>query len=157
MEISKKDEIYMGAALEMARQCFESDDVPVGAVIVRHGEIIARGRNRREQLGDATCHAEIEAVREACRALGGWHLTDCEMYVTLEPCPMCAGAISNARIDRVVVGTTEPKGGALGSCFNLYSFPINHKPQTEIGVLRDECAAELKRFFAEKRLRGKRR
>ena len=151
-----KDEFYMREALGLAQSCLETDDVPVGAVIVRRGEIIGRGKNARERLGDATCHAETEAIREACRALGGWHLTDCVMYVTLEPCPMCAGAIINSRIDTVVIGAREPRGGAFGGALDLNLSPLNHKPETVFGVLEDECAEALRSFFREKRSRGKR-
>ena len=156
MRDNSKDEYYMNAALQLAWECISSDDVPVGAIIVRHGEIIARGRNCREKEGDATCHAETEAIREACRVLGGWHLTDCEMYVTLEPCAMCAGAIVNSRIDTVIIGAREPKGGAFGSALDITAAPLNHKPQVVFGVLPEECAAVLRDFFREKRARGTR-
>lgn len=146
----------MSAAAEAAKKCEESDDVPVGAVIVRNGEIIAVGYNCREREHDATCHAETEAIRKACRVLGGWHLTGCEMYVTLEPCPMCAGAIVNSRIDRVVIGAREPKGGAFGSALDLNSAPLNHKPEIEFGVMEEECSEMLRSFFRKKRERGKR-
>lgn len=157
MRDNSKDELYMREALALASECPETDDVPVGALIVRHGEIIAYGRNTREKNGDATCHAETEAIRMACRALGGWHLTDCEMYVTLEPCPMCAGAIVNSRIDTVVIGAPDPKGGAFGGALDILSAPLNHKPGIVSGVLSEECAEYLKTFFREKRERGKRR
>lgn len=154
--LDSQQKFYMSAAIDAARECFATDDVPVGAVIVRHGEIIAVGRNTREKNGDATCHAETEAIREACRKLGGWHLTDCEMYVTLEPCPMCAGAIINSRIDRVIIGAIEPKGGAFGGAFDLSEFPFPYLPQVVFGVCEEECAGLLKDFFREKRSRGKR-
>ena len=150
------DELYMSAAIKAAEKSIESDDVPVGAVIVRHGEIIAEGNNTREKDGDATCHAELSAIRSACRALGGWHLTDCTMYVTLEPCPMCAGAIINSRIDKVVIGAHEPKGGAFGGALNLLEAPLNHKPQIVFGVSEESCSKMLTGFFREKRRRGKR-
>ena len=156
MRDESNDILYMSAALEAAKKCQLSDDVPVGAVIVRHGEIIAEGFNCREKNGDATCHAETEAIRQACRSLGGWHLTDCEMYVTLEPCPMCAGAIINSRIDRVIIGARDNKGGAFGSALDMNSAPLNHKSEIVFGIMENECASLLRDFFKRKRERGKR-
>ena len=147
---------YMTEAISEAKKCVPLDEVPIGAVIVRRGEIIASAGNRRETNRDATCHAEISAIREACEKSGGWHLTDCEMYVTLEPCPMCAGAIVNARIDKVIIGADEEKFGAFGSLFNLCDFGVNHKPEIERGVLKEECSRLLSEFFRAKRERGKR-
>lgn len=142
---------YMSAALEKARGAGTAGDVPVGCVIVRDGSIIASAGNSREQERVATAHAECRAIEQACRTLGGWHLTRCTLYVTLEPCPMCAGAIANARIDRVVYGASDPKSGAYGSLFDLNAFPINHRPETVGGVLAEECAALLREFFAARR------
>lgn len=149
--MAEYDENYMRLALAEARAAAGAGDVPVGCVIVRDGEVIAAAGNAREREHCATAHAECRAIEAACRALGGWHLTRCTLYVTLEPCPMCAGAIANARIDRVVYGARDRKAGAYGSLFDLNSFPINHRPETEGGVLEEECAALLSDFFAAKR------
>ena len=146
------DEQYMSVALELARESASEGEVPVGAVIVRDGRIIGTGRNRRETVHNALAHAEIEAIDAACRYLGGWQLVDCTMYVTLEPCPMCAGAIINARIPRLVQGAVNPKAGSCGSVVNLFSLPYNHRPELVCGVLEEACSAELKTFF--KKLRG---
>ena len=143
---------YMKMALELARQSAEEGEVPVGAVIVKNGTVIGTGRNRREAAGNALAHAELEAIHNACETLGGWQLIDCTLYVTLEPCPMCAGAIINARIPRVVQGAVNPKAGSCGSVVNLFSLPYNHRPQLESGLLEDECKTVLKEFF--KRLRA---
>ena len=141
-------------ALELARQAAEEGEVPVGAVIVRDGEVIATGRNRRETARHALAHAEIEAIAGACARLGGWRLSGCDLYVTLEPCPMCAGAIINARLSRVVQGTADPKAGSCGSVVDLFALPYNHRPVLVTGVLEEECAAELTGFF--QRLRRER-
>lgn len=141
------DEIYMRQALDLATLAAAEGEVPVGAVLVRGGTVIGRGRNRREAGKNALAHAEIEAINAACQAAGGWRLTDSTLYVTLEPCPMCAGAIINARIDRVVFGTSDPKAGSCGSLVDLFALPYNHRPQVTAGVLKDECAALLRRFF----------
>ncbi len=141
------DERFMCAALELAREAADEGEVPVGAVIVKDGEIIATGRNRRELDRQALAHAEIEAIGRACEALGGWRLSGCTLYVTLEPCPMCAGAIINARIDRLVYGASDPKAGSCGSLTDLFELPYNHHPATERGVLESECVAVLKEFF----------
>ncbi len=146
-----QDELYMDEALALAAQAAELDEVPVGAVIVRDGKIIARALNTRETSKCATHHAEILAIEEACRTLGGWRLPRCTLYVTLEPCPMCAGAIANARIERVVYGAYDPKGGAYGSIINLSELPLNHKPQTEGGVKEDACRNILTSYFRRKR------
>ena len=143
----------MRRALALAAEAAADGEVPVGAVLVRGGEIIGRGRNRRERDKNALAHAEIEAIREACAHAGGWRLTDSTLYVTLEPCPMCAGAIINARIDRVVFGTVDAKAGSCGSLVNLFSLPYNHRPQITAGVLQEECAALLHQFFADLRAR----
>ena len=149
------DEQYMRRALALAAEAAEDGEVPVGAVLVRHGEIIGRGRNRREVDKNALAHAELEAIHEACRNAGGWRLTDSTLYVTLEPCPMCAGAIMNARIDRVVFGASDPKAGSCGSLTDLFAMPYNHHPQVTAGVLEEECAALLRDFFARLRARRK--
>jgi tRNA(adenine34) deaminase len=126
--------------------------VPVGCVIVRRGEIVGRGRNRRETRKTALGHAEIEAIQDACARLGGWRLWDCTIYVTLEPCPMCAGAIINARIPRVVYGASDSKCGACNSVCSLFSMAFNHHPTVEMGILEEECAALLSEFFAKLRV-----
>ena len=146
-----QDEIYMSAALELARRAEEMDEVPVGAVIVRDGEIIAGAHNRRHTDKCATAHAEILAIEEACRRLGGWRLPGAVMYVTLEPCPMCAGALVNARVERVVYGAPDIRFGALGSLFNLSELPLNHKLSVSGGVLGEECRTLLSDYFRKKR------
>ena len=145
------DRDCMQMALELAREAAAEGEVPVGAVIVRDGRIIATGRNRREVGRHALAHAEIEAIDGACRALGGWRLSGCTLYVTLEPCPMCAGAIINARVDRVVYAAEDPKAGSCGSLTDLFALPYNHRPQVEGGCLEEEAQALLQDFF--KRLR----
>ncbi len=146
------DEQYMREALELAKQAFADGEVPVGCVIVRGGEIVGRGRNRRETGKTALGHAEIEAIAQACEALGGWRLWECTLYVTLEPCPMCAGAIVNARIPRVVYGASDKKCGACGSVCDLFSMDFNHHPQVEKGILEEQCSALLTRFFQNLRI-----
>lgn len=141
------DERFMREALLCAQSSAENGEVPVGAVIVKDGIIVSRGYNRRETDKNALCHAELEAIDSACRTLGGWRLWQCELYVTLEPCPMCAGAIINARIRRVVYGAQDPKAGSCGSVANLFELPYNHRPQLTGGVLEEECAAVLRNFF----------
>lgn len=143
---------YMQQALILAREAAAQGEVPVGCVVVRSGEIVGRGRNRREQGKNALCHAELEAIDEACRTLGGWRLWECTLYVTLEPCPMCAGAIINARIPRVVYGASDTKAGSCGSVCNLFAMAYNHHPQVESGLMEEECSAELKEFFKNLRL-----
>lgn len=147
------DTDWMKIALEQAALAAAEGEVPVGAVMVRQGELVSVGRNRRETAKNALCHAELEAINNACRALGGWRLWECELYVTLEPCPMCAGAIINARIRRVVYGAPDWKAGSCGSVVNLFSMPYNHRPMLTTGVLEEECAAQLREFFI--RLREK--
>lgn len=142
-------------ALELAREAGDEGEVPVGAVVVYQGKIISEGRNRRERDKNALCHAELEAIDGACRALGGWRLWQCELYVTLEPCPMCAGAIINARIPRVVFGASDPKAGSCGSVTDLFAMPYNHHPQVFSGFLEEEAAGLLRDFF--RRLREKRK
>lgn len=150
------DAQFMEEALALAREAAEEGEVPVGAVVVRGDKIVGRGRNRREQSKNALSHAEIEAIDEACRALGGWRLWDCTLYVTLEPCPMCAGAILNARLQRVVFGASDPKAGSLLSVQRMFDLPYNHKPQIDAGFMQEECAAVLRAFFADMR-RGMRK
>lgn len=144
------DEFFMRIALEEAEKAKSEDEVPVGAVIVRNGEIVARMYNTREYGKNALYHAEIKAIDEACKRLGGWRLVGCTMYVTLEPCPMCAGAIINARVERVVYGAPDHKAGAFGTMLNLTDYPL-YKPQIVGGVLADECSAILTDFFKSKR------
>lgn len=142
---------FMLAAYEMAKQAYDDGEVPVGAVIVRNNEIIARGRNRREKAKNALLHAEIEAIDYACKTLGGWRLWNCELYVTLEPCPMCAGAIINAHIPKVYFGAYDFKNGSCGTITNLFEMPYNFKPECVGGIMADECSALLKDFFKKLR------
>ena len=152
------DDLYfMDQALELARQAAAEGEVPVGCVIVRRGQIVGRGRNRRETGRTALGHAEIEAIHDACTSLGGWRLWDCTMYVTLEPCPMCAGAIINARIPRVVYGAADTKAGSCGSVCDLFSMEFNHHPTVESGIREEECAGLLQEFFQNLRLELKTR
>ena len=145
-------EAYMQEALHQARACLEHGDVPVGCVIVSsEGEIIGRGRNRREEEGRATAHAEVEAINMACATLGSWRLTGCTLYVTLEPCPMCAGAIINSRIACVRYGAKEDKSGCCGSVLNLFEERFNHHPRIYQGPLVWECEEILRTFFANLR------
>lgn len=149
--IPKRDEEFMRAAIEQAKLSADEGEVPVGAVVVCDNEIIAVGRNRREGSKNALAHAEIEAIDAACRKKGGWRIFMCDLYVTLEPCPMCSGAIMNSRIRRVVYGAPDKKAGAYGSLFDLNSFPVNHRPEVVSGVLSDECAGLLTEFFRKLR------
>ncbi len=153
--MNENAEKYMKAAIAQAKRAAAKGEVPVGAVIVRDGEIIARAYNTRETDKNALCHAEIKAIRKACKKLGGWRLTRCEMYVTLEPCPMCAGAIVNSRIVSVVYGASDKKAGAFGTLFDMNDFGLNHKPEIVGGVMEEECAALLSDFFASLRERRK--
>lgn len=145
------NERYMREALKLARKAADIDEVPVGAVVVRGGKIISRAHNLRETKKDPLAHAEIIAIRKAARKLRGWRLEGCALYVTLEPCPMCAGAIVNSRIEQVVFGAYDPKAGAFGSLYDLGEGRLNHKPKVLGGVLKDECAKLLKDYFAAKR------
>ena len=145
------DEEYMREALTLAREAAAAGEVPVGCVIVDGDRIVGRGRNRRETAKNALSHAELEAINEACRTLGGWRLWRCTLYVTLEPCPMCAGAIINARIARVVYGAADTKAGSCGSLTNLFALPYNHRPALTGGVLEAECGGVLAEFFRELR------
>jgi tRNA(adenine34) deaminase len=147
-----KNEQMMSAALAMAREAFDAGEVPVGCVVTdAEGRIIGRGRNRREEDGDATAHAEMEAIREACAALGNWRLEGCTLTVTLEPCPMCAGAIINARIPTVVYGAKEPVSGSCGSVIDLFFERYGHQPKVYGGVMEADCASLLRDFFQSKR------
>ena len=146
------DQAFMQAALALAREAFAEGEVPVGCVIVRDGQIVGRGRNRRETHKTALGHAEIEAIADACKNLGGWRLWECTLYVTLEPCPMCAGAIINARIPRVVYGAADAKNGACGSVCDLFSMDFNHHPVVEKGIREEEAAKLLTEFFQNLRI-----
>ena len=146
-----EDRDFMEQALSLAEEAAADGEVPVGCVIVCGGKVVGRGRNRREKAKNALAHAELEAIGEACRALGGWRLWQCTLYVTLEPCPMCAGAILNARIPRVVYGASDPKAGACGSVTDLFSMSFNHHPRAERGLLEDRCAGALRTFFHQLR------
>ena len=146
----------MKEALKEAKKALAIEEVPVGAVIVKDGKIIARAHNIKETKKDATCHAEILAIKKACKKLESWRLIDCEMYVTLEPCSMCAGALINSRIKKLYIGTTDEKTGACGSILNLLEdYKFNHKIEVEKNVLQDECEALLKTFFKFLRERNK--
>lgn len=145
----------MRRAIELAKKAASLGEVPVGAVVVKGDEIIAEGYNRRETDKNATAHAELLAINEACKKLGGWRLHMCELYVTLEPCPMCAGAIVNSRIKRVVIGSKDAKAGAFGTLINLNFYPLNHKPEVEFGVCEREATALLQEFFIKLRQKRK--
>lgn len=151
MNLREQDERCMKEALLLAEEAAAEGEVPVGAVVAYKGEIISRGRNRREAGKSALLHAELEAIQKACERLGGWRLWQCSLYVTLEPCPMCAGAIINARIPRLVFGARDPKAGSCGSVVDLFQLPYNHKPEVCAGVLQEECAEMLQRFFRQLR------
>ena len=145
------DLYYMDQALELAKEAAAEGEVPVGCVIVCRDEIVGRGRNRREKDKSALAHAEIEAIGQACRTLGGWRLWECTLYVTLEPCPMCAGAILNARVDTVVCGATDRTFGACGGGMNLFEEAFGYKPKLYKGIRAEECAALMTGFFSEMR------
>ena len=155
--MKQEDAFYMRAALAEAAQAYALGEVPIGAVLVDEaGEIVARGHNLRERDHDATAHAEMIAIRAACELLGRWRLSGLTLYVTIEPCPMCAGAIVMSRVDRVVYGGTDYKAGACESLFNIPGHPaLNHHPEVTAGVLAEECAGIMKRFFRERRARKK--
>lgn len=147
------DEIYMNAAVLEAKRAAEIGEVPVGAVVVCDGEIVSSAFNTRETDKNALCHAELKAIDAACKKLGGWRLHKCDIYVTLEPCPMCAGAIVNSRIKRVVFGAKDEKAGAFGTKLDLNGFELNHRPEICGGVMEKECANLLSRFFSSLRER----
>ncbi len=141
------DTDFMKEALRLADEAALEGEVPVGAVVTIDGRIVGRGRNRREKDKNALAHAELEAIDEACKTLGGWRLWQCDMYVTLEPCPMCTGAIINSRIKRLVYGASDYKAGSCGSVVNLFELPYNHKPEVVSGFMQEECAQKLTDFF----------
>lgn len=149
--VTEEDIAYMRRAMELARSAEEIDEVPVGAIVVRDGRIIAEAYNTRETSKCATHHAEILAIEEACRALGGWRLIGATLYVTMEPCPMCAGAIINARLPRIVYGTKDIRFGAFGSLIDIPKVPLNHKVEVTSGILADECREILTNYFKAKR------
>ena len=144
-------EDYMREALMLAREAYEAGEVPVGCVIVKHGRIIGRGRNRREEKQSALSHAELEAIEDACRATGGWRLQGCQLYVTLEPCPMCAGGIISARIPEVYYGAKDEGFGAVGSILNLFEENFRHHPKVIGHILEADCKAILQDFFVQVR------
>ena len=150
------DEGFMRQALALAEQAFATGEVPVGAVLVKDGRVLCGAYNLRETHRSVTAHAELLAIEEACRLLGDWRLSGCTLYVTLEPCPMCAGAIVNGRIDRVVYGIKDPAAGCCGSVLNLNAYPFSHAFSLSGGVCEKECGALLRRFFAEQRSKRKR-
>src|SRR5690242_14945167 len=151
----QSDHYFMGEALRQAARAYEAEETPIGAVVVREGRIIARAFNQVELLKDATAHAEMLALTQAEESVGDWRLTDCTLYVTKEPCPMCAGAIVHVRLARVVYGVADPKAGSAGSALNLLQFPtLNHRCDITAGVRDSECRALLQSFFAEQRAKG---
>jgi tRNA(adenine34) deaminase len=153
----KSDDYFMQQALRQAMQAYEKEEVPVGAVIVHDGRIIARAHNQVETLCDATAHAEILAITQAEQVLEDWRLNECDLYVTKEPCPMCAGACVNARLQRVIFGCGDPRGGGAGGLLNILQMPtLNHRCEILAGVKEQECGALLKNFFQKKRLQPKR-
>ena len=152
----KNDEFYMAMAMELAHEAACEGETPVGAVVVRNdGFVAGKGKNSREKERNALCHAEVIAIDEACRTLGGWRLSGCTLYVTLEPCPMCAGAIINSRLDRVVFAAADPAAGSAGSLVNLFGLGYNHQPAVEQGLMKEESEALLKDFFSELRRKRK--
>src|SRR6266480_4678147 len=151
-EFSESDERHMQMALQLALDAARKGDVPIGAVVARGGEVLGSAGNERELRGDPTAHAEVLALRQASERLGGWRLLETTIYVTLEPCPMCAGAITLARVPRLIYGAADPKGGAVGSVIDLFAEPVvNHRPAVEGGVLGEESSALLASFFTSRR------
>ena len=148
-----QDERFMAEALRLAETAAAEGEVPIGCVVVKDDRIVGRGRNRREKGKTALGHAELDAIAEACRNLGGWRLWQCRLYVTLAPCPMCAGAIINARIPVVIYGTEDPKAGSVASKVRMFDLGFNHRPEVISGVLKEECAALLQAFFRDLRAR----
>lgn len=147
-----EDEKFMALAIKEAKKAAKVDEVPIGAVLVLDGKVIAKGYNKRESTNDPTMHAEIVAIRKACKEFNSWRLVDCTLYVTIEPCSMCAGTILWSRVKRVVYGATDPKGGALGSSYNLFAQPnLNHHPEITGGVLFDKCSKIVSEYFKSKR------
>lgn len=151
------DNFFMSQALELAKEAAVEGEVPVGCVVTLGDKIVGTGRNRRELGKSALAHAEIEAIGQACQTLGGWRLWQCTLYVTLEPCPMCAGAIINARIPRVVYGATDEKAGSCGTLVNLFDMGYNHKPLVEAGLMAEECSKILSDFFKDLREKRKKK
>ena len=153
---NEEDKRWMKIAIDQAEIAQENGDVPVGAVIVHNGQIIAKAYNQRQQLNDPTAHAEIIALTQAAEAVTNWHLDDCTIYVTLEPCPMCAGALVLARIDRLVYGCDDPKAGACGSLYNIVQDErLNHRLEVTSGVMEAQCRDQLQKFFAKRRIENK--
>jgi tRNA(adenine34) deaminase len=151
-DFSEADERHMQTALQLAEQAAGHGDVPIGAVVARGGEVLGQAGNERELRGDPTAHAEVLALREASERLGGWRLLETAIYVTLEPCPMCAGAITLARVPRLIYGAADPKGGAVGSVIDLFAEPVvNHRPEVQGGLLAEQSAALLASFFSARR------
>ena len=146
-----RDENFMRLAIEQAQIATALGEIPVGAVVVKDGQVIGRGYNRREVDSSATAHAEVLAIEDACKALGTWRLTDCELYVTLEPCPMCAGAIINSRIRRVIYGVKDERAGCCGSVADFFAMPFNHTPLSRSGILEEDCRKLLTDFFQQLR------
>ena len=147
-----RDTYFMGEALRQALLASEADEVPVGAIVTHHGKIIARAFNQVEMLKDATAHAEMLAITQATSVIGDWRLNECEIYITKEPCPMCAGALAHVRVDRIVFGVSDPKAGACGGAFQLFDLPgLNHRCEITPGVLRDESLTLLQDFFRDRR------
>lgn len=150
----EQDIQFMKQAMKEAEKACKKDEVPIGAVLVKDGKVISRGHNTRETKQISTHHAEINCIEKACKKIGTWRLEDCTLYVTLEPCPMCAGAIFQSRIKKVVFGAYDPKGGSYGSCFNLNDVKgLNHYPEVVGGVCQEECSTILKEFFKKKRMK----
>lgn len=149
------DEKFMLLALQQAEKAFAEDEVPIGAVVVKNGEIISAGYNRRDKCKNALLHAEMTAIYNACEKLGGWRLWECDLYVTLEPCPMCTGAIINSRIRNVYYGAKNPKAGCCESVLNLFDYPFNHKPNVTGGILEEECGKIMTQFFLKVREKRK--
>lgn len=145
------DESFMREALKLAKESFDSGEVPVGAVVVKDGLIVGKGKNNRETGRNAVNHAEIEAISEACKNIGSWRLHGCSLYVTLEPCPMCAGAVINSRIDKVFFGAYDKKAGSVRSVVRLFDLPFNHEPEVTGGLLENECSSLLSAFFEKLR------
>lgn len=146
-----RDENFMRLAIEQAQIAASLGEIPVGAIVVKDGQVIGRGYNRREVDFSATAHAEVLAIEDACKALGTWRLTDCELYVTLEPCPMCAGAIINSRIRRVIYGVKDERAGCCGSVADFFAMPFNHTPLSRSGILEEDCRKLLTDFFQQLR------
>lgn len=151
----KQEEFFMKEALKEAKKAYKKEEIPVGAIIVKNGEIISRGHNLKESKLNTLKHAELIAIERASKQLKGWRLEDCEMYVTLEPCAMCSGALINSRIKKVWIGTMDEKTGTCGSVLNLLEYPFNHKVEIETGILQSECEKILKEFFKELRMKKK--